>query len=209
MRAATFPHGMTATATHDTKRGEDARMRLLALPELTQAWAHAVPEWRSYNAPLIRGSKSGPIPSPAHEYMLYQALLGAWPIETPERISRTWISRTWISSSASRPMRSRPQREGKEQTSWLAPDDNYETGLRDFVQRLLDRARSAEFITSFDAFARADCLHWSLEESRAGDLENDYARRSGFSTRARNFGTYRWSIPTTGSRWSLHRVRLP
>jgi (1->4)-alpha-D-glucan 1-alpha-D-glucosylmutase len=45
-------------------------------------------------------------------------------------------------------------REGKEESSWLAPDDKYETGLKDFVQRLLDRTSSAEFVTSFDAFAR-------------------------------------------------------
>jgi (1->4)-alpha-D-glucan 1-alpha-D-glucosylmutase len=151
-RAATFPHGMTATATHDTKRGEDARTRLLALPELAQAWKHAVQEWRSYNAPLIGRSKSRAIPSPAHEYMLYQALLGAWPIETPDLADSDLANSDFVERIQAYAVKA--AREGKEQTSWLAPNDNYETGLRDFVQQLLDRARSAEFITSFDAFAR-------------------------------------------------------
>ena len=53
-RAETEPHGMTATATHDTKRGEDARARMLALSELAGEWDDAVHEWRTQNAPLIR-----------------------------------------------------------------------------------------------------------------------------------------------------------
>ena len=52
-RAAQAPHGLTATATHDTKRGEDARARLLALSEIPADWAQAVAAWRAMNAPLI------------------------------------------------------------------------------------------------------------------------------------------------------------
>src|SRR5262245_4491771 len=76
--------------------------------------------------------------------MLYQALLGAWPVETPEL---DFVERMQLYAI-------KAAREGKEQTSWLAPDDNYETGLKDFVQQFLDRSRSAKFITSFDTFAR-------------------------------------------------------
>ena len=70
----TEPHGLTATATHDTKRGEDARGRILALSELAGEWDEAVHEWRSQNAPLIRHGDGERRPSLAHEYMLYQAL---------------------------------------------------------------------------------------------------------------------------------------
>ena len=76
---------MTATATHDTKRGEDARARLLALTEMPGEWASAVARWKLLNAPhlVIEGQMRAP--SAAFEYMLYQALLGAWPLGQSER----------------------------------------------------------------------------------------------------------------------------
>src|SRR5262249_22180730 len=80
-RAAKSPHGLTATATHDTKRGEDARTRLIALSDLADEWSQSVREWRQLNAKLFEASGSPRAPSPAHEYMLYQALVGAWPLE--------------------------------------------------------------------------------------------------------------------------------
>jgi len=99
-------------------------------------------------------------------------------------------------------------REGKEQTSWLAPNDNYETGLRDFVQQLLDRARSAEFITSFDAFARRIACIGALKSLVQVALKITMPGVPDFYQ-----GTELWDLsmvdPTTGSRWSLHRVRLP
>src|SRR5205807_10175274 len=72
-RAAKAPRGLTATATHDTKRGEDARARLLALSELAEEWSQHVREWRELNGHLIESWGPSRIPSSAHEYMLYQA----------------------------------------------------------------------------------------------------------------------------------------
>ena len=71
---------MTATATHDTKRGEDARARLMALAEIPGEWTSAVARWKILNAPhlVIEGEMRAP--SATFEYMLYQALLGAWPV---------------------------------------------------------------------------------------------------------------------------------
>src|SRR5438132_4614331 len=80
IRAKQWPHGMTATATHDTKRGEDARARLMALAELPGEWTSAVARWKLQNAPhLVIGGEMR-APSAAFEYMLYQTLLGAWPL---------------------------------------------------------------------------------------------------------------------------------
>jgi (1->4)-alpha-D-glucan 1-alpha-D-glucosylmutase len=148
-RRATFPHGLTATATHDTKRGEDARARLIALPELAGEWTQRVREWKALNAQL---SGASPRPSPAHEYMLYQALLGTWPLEG---IEETFVER--IKSYAIK-----AAREGKEQTSWLAPNEDYESGLTIFLERLLDRRRSFAFIESFSAFAHRIALIGAL-----------------------------------------------
>ena len=151
-RAAKLPHGLTATATHDTKRGEDARARLLALSELANEWTQGVRQWRALNARLVRASGAARIPSAAHEYMLYQALLGAWPLEG---IDQQFVER--IEAYAIK-----AAREGKQQTSWLAPDETYEAGLKDFVRHLLDRTASGAFIASFDAVARRAALIGAL-----------------------------------------------
>jgi (1->4)-alpha-D-glucan 1-alpha-D-glucosylmutase len=147
-RAAETPTGLTATATHDTKRGEDARTRLLALSELAEEWDRNIQEWRRLNAGLISGAGSARVPSAAHEYMLYQALLGAWPLDG---LDQTFVDR--IIDYARK-----AAREGKQQTSWLAPDDRYELGLEQFLVRLLDRHHSGSFIDAFGAFARRAAL---------------------------------------------------
>ena len=151
-RAAKWPHGLTATATHDTKRGEDARARLLTLSELADEWTRSVHQWRQLNAKLIVTSGSSRIPSPAHEYMLYQALLGAWPLAD---VDASFVERmqAYVVKAA---------REGKQQTSWLAPNERYERGLTDFLHRVLDRVHSATFIDAFDAFTRRAALMGAL-----------------------------------------------
>jgi (1->4)-alpha-D-glucan 1-alpha-D-glucosylmutase len=151
-RAAQSPHGLTATATHDTKRGEDARARLLALSELAENWAESIARWRELNAEPIDRRDSPPAPSTAHRYMLYQALLGAWPLSG---IEPAFVERMQAYAV-------KAAREGKQQTSWLDPDEEYEAGLANFVARLLDRGASGEFIESFDRFARRAALLGAL-----------------------------------------------
>jgi (1->4)-alpha-D-glucan 1-alpha-D-glucosylmutase len=147
-RAAKSPHGLTTTATHDTKRGEDARARLIALSELAEEWTQNVKDWRELNAELAESSGPMRIPSPAHEYMLYQSLLGAWPLAGRDEGFLERMQAYAVKAA----------REGKQQTSWLAPNESYETGLQNFLRRLLDDRRSARFLGSFDAFARRAAL---------------------------------------------------
>jgi (1->4)-alpha-D-glucan 1-alpha-D-glucosylmutase len=150
-RATGSPHGLTATATHDTKRGEDARARLLALSELAQDWTKSMRTWQEHNAHLVRSRGATRIPSAAHEYMLYQAVLGAWPLDSPEN----FIER--IQGYALK-----AAREGKEQTSWIEPDQDYESGLADFIRGILDPARSPAFLESFGTFAQRVALIGAL-----------------------------------------------
>ena len=151
-RAQTLPHGLTATATHDTKRGEDARTRILALSEIAQEWGEAVHHWRGLNESHAVRKDGQRAPSPAHEYMLYQALLGAWPLAG---VDRDFVERVQAYAI-------KAAREGKEQTSWLAPNEAYENGLKDFLTRILDRTRSAAFLESFEAIARRAALLGAL-----------------------------------------------
>ncbi len=141
---------MTATATHDTKRGEDARARLLALAELSDDWAAAVQQWRTLNDGLLHQQPQRP--SRAHQYMLYQALVGAWP---HEGVSPDFVARMQAYAV-------KAAREGKEKTSWLVPDEDYEKALTDFIAKILDPQSSARFIEPFARFAERTSLMGAL-----------------------------------------------
>src|SRR5256714_4592534 len=143
-RAREWPHGMTATSTHDTKRGEDARARLIALTEIPGEWTSAVARWKLLNAPhlVIEGNMRAP--SATAEYMLYQALLGAW---LPGERDNSFVERMQAYAL-------KAAREGKQETSWLNPHKTYEAGLKKFIARILDREASAEFLDSLETFGR-------------------------------------------------------
>lgn len=151
-RAKEWPHGMTATATHDTKRGEDARARLIALSEIPGEWTSAVARWKILNAPHLVIEGEVRAPSATFEYMLYQTLLGAWPLGDrddtfPERMQAYAL---------------KAAREGKQETSWLNPHEAYEAGLRTFIARILDRSTSSEFLSSLETLAQRVALLGAL-----------------------------------------------
>ncbi|MGN6285487.1 MAG: malto-oligosyltrehalose synthase [Afipia sp.] len=131
-RVATSPYGLSSTATHDTKRGEDARARLSALPELAGDWTSCVGQWKAMNATHIAARENLRSPSPAFEYLLYQNLIGAWPLEPdpsfPERIKAYAI---------------KAAREAKLETNWLNPNEWYEHGLTTFIDRILAASNHA------------------------------------------------------------------
>jgi (1->4)-alpha-D-glucan 1-alpha-D-glucosylmutase len=127
--AARWPAGMLTTSTHDTKRSGDVRARLAVLSEIPDAWSTAVRRWADINEPhRTRG-----MPDRATEYLLYQTLVGAWPIST-ERAA------AYLEKAA---------REAKVHTSWLAPSAEYENALRDFVAGVLSDDR---FVTDLETF---------------------------------------------------------
>jgi (1->4)-alpha-D-glucan 1-alpha-D-glucosylmutase len=152
IRSQEWPHGMTATATHDTKRGEDARARLMALTELPGEWTSAVARWKILNAPhlVIEGEMRAP--SATFEYLLYQALLGAWPSGDHDD---TFLERMQAYAL-------KAAREGKQETSWLNPNQAYEAGVQTFLTRILDRANSAEFLGSLETFSQRTSLLGAL-----------------------------------------------
>jgi (1->4)-alpha-D-glucan 1-alpha-D-glucosylmutase len=152
-RSQDWPHAMTTTATHDTKRGEDARARLIALSELTGEWTGAVARWKVLNAPHIVTEDHLRAPSATFEYMLYQTLLGVWPLTTPPDRSLTERLQAYAVKAA---------REGKQETSWLNPHEGYETALCTFIERILDPSASAEFLESLQHFARRIALLGAL-----------------------------------------------
>jgi len=152
VRARDWPHAMTTTATHDTKRGEDTRARLAALAELPGEWTSGVARWKVFNAPHVVTKGMMRCPSTTFEYMLYQTLLAAWPLD---RLDDTFVER--IQNYAVK-----AAREGKQETSWLNPNAVYETGVNQFVAKILDRSISGEFIDSIDHLARRLALLGAL-----------------------------------------------
>ncbi|SFJ84024.1 malto-oligosyltrehalose synthase [Bradyrhizobium sp. Gha] len=144
VRAKEWPQGMTATATHDTKRGEDARARIAALSEIPGEWTSAAARWKVLNASHLVLNGDLRAPSATFEYMLYQTLLGAWPLQGPnagfvERIQAYAL---------------KAAREGKEETSWLNPHEAYENGVKSFIEKILDPARSGEFLEALQTLGR-------------------------------------------------------
>ncbi len=150
-RSHDWPHAMTTTATHDTKRSEDVRARLIALSELSGEWTAMVARWKVLNAPHIVTDGNLRAPSATFEYMLYQTLIGLWP-SSPDP-SLTERLKAYAVKAA---------REGKQETSWLNPHEGYETSVCSFIDRILDRSVSAEFLDSLDHFARRVVLLGAL-----------------------------------------------
>jgi (1->4)-alpha-D-glucan 1-alpha-D-glucosylmutase len=151
-RAKEWPHSMTATATHDTKRGEDARARLMAMSEISDEWAAAVGRWKVLNAPHLVTADQARAPSVTAEYMLYQALLGAWPVAESDKTFTDRFQAYALKAA----------RESKAETSWLNPNAVYEEGLRSFIDRILDPATSGEFLSALDTLARRLALLGAL-----------------------------------------------
>jgi (1->4)-alpha-D-glucan 1-alpha-D-glucosylmutase len=148
-RRAHWPAGMLATATHDTKRGEDSRARLNVLSEIPEEWDRRVRRWVRLNKSLRKG-KSQP-PRPLDEYLIYQTLVGAWPFEflTPAKITDPAAT---VFLERMKAYLVKALREAKLETSWLDPDSAYEQACLGFLESLLDRRRSREFIADLTGF---------------------------------------------------------
>lgn len=125
-----FPRAMLTTATHDHKRGEDARARLAVLSERAADWAAAVAQWRELNAPLRRAADGGELaPAAADEYMLYQTLAGHWPLLlAPDDAAGLEALAQRVAA-----WHLKAVREAKLRTSWIEPEPEYERACREFV----------------------------------------------------------------------------
>lgn len=143
-RADHWPHSMNATATHDTKRGEDARARINVLSEMPQQWIDISTRWMALSEPWKTAAHQRPeqvIPDPRTELFLYQSALGMWPLSPQEQESAVDRLEKYARKAA---------REAKLHTSWLAPDEAYEHALSHFVRGVFDPQRQDEFAASFN-----------------------------------------------------------
>jgi (1->4)-alpha-D-glucan 1-alpha-D-glucosylmutase len=141
-----WPLTMTTLSTHDTKRSEDVRARLAVLSELPDAWTRAVTAWRAAAA----AHHSDGWPDPVTEYLLWQTVVGAWPLPA-DRLVRYLEKAT---------------REAKRFTSWTTPDEGYDRAVRVFAERVLGddplRAQVQAFVERLAPHAQAVTLGQKL-----------------------------------------------
>lgn len=130
-RQRLWPSAMLATSTHDTKRSEDVRMRLHLLSEIPEQWSAAVRQWSQ----LTGRYGTGGWPDRNMEYLFYQTLVGAWPIDL-ERIEKYM---------------EKASREAKTHTSWTDPNNDYDAVLKRFVHGAMG---DAEFLTAVEEFVK-------------------------------------------------------
>lgn len=144
-----WPDAQTATSTHDTKRSEDVRARLNVLSELPDEWAAALTNWQTLNARHKTTLADGPAPDANDEYLLYQALLGAWPIHAEALVpGEAWDTfRGRIQAYMAK-----ATKEGKVRTSWTNPNADYDAAVARFVERILDLEQNRDFVRAFDTF---------------------------------------------------------
>ncbi|MEZ0170145.1 malto-oligosyltrehalose synthase [Microvirga sp. TS319] len=134
-RALNWPHSMVGTATHDTKRGEDARARLIALSEMPEEWERTLRLWRDLIAAYLSDVNGAPAPDANDQVILLQALLGAWPLELLDQDDNAHLS------SFQERMQgyvTKALREAKRQTNWVAPNEPYEEAAHTLLRVVLD-----------------------------------------------------------------------
>ena len=143
-RARRWPLSMLATATHDTKRGEDARARIDVLSEIPGEWERGVRRWAALNSRWKLDLDDRRAPRRNDEYLLYQTLIGAWPVELEELpfepaalVEFTARIQAYVVKAA---------REAKLETSWANPSKDYEDALVQFAGRLLDPESGRVFV---------------------------------------------------------------
>jgi (1->4)-alpha-D-glucan 1-alpha-D-glucosylmutase len=140
---------MIATATHDTKRGEDARGRLLALSEMPDEWAKALDLWREAASPHLSEVNGAPAPDANDQVILLQALLGAWPLDLLEGADSKELG---AFQERMEEYLTKALREAKRHTSWLAPNEAYEGATLKLLRAVLDPRNT--FIERFQPLAR-------------------------------------------------------
>jgi len=145
-RQRDWPASLLATSTHDSKRSEDVRARMLAISEIPPLWGRSLQKWRTTNRRFKKQIDDAEAPDAGEEYLLYQTLLGTWPVDLdgapvplvgPEFIAR--IQRYMAKAL----------KEAKLNTSWIQPNENWDDAMQEFVARILEAGPRNKFLPVF------------------------------------------------------------
>ncbi len=145
-RAAHWPHSLSTTSTHDTKRSEDVRARINVLSEIPKEWGERLRLWSRLNKKAKRTLEDQIVPSPNEEYLVYQTLLGVWPLSPlDESTHPAFVERI-------KGYMVKALKEAKINTSWLNPDEEYESTVLSFIEHILRLNPDNKFLQDFLPF---------------------------------------------------------
>lgn len=162
-RTKSWQHTMLTTSTHDNKRSEDVRARINVLSEIPANWRECVIKWSRINKKYKRIVDDLLAPDKNEEYLFYQTLVGAWPIEQMDdsgyEIFKNRIKEYMIKAS----------REAKANTSWISPHTTYEEALLYFIDNVMNRKQNNAFLHDFKRF-QGEISHYGVYNSIAQTL---------------------------------------
>jgi (1->4)-alpha-D-glucan 1-alpha-D-glucosylmutase len=144
-RLRDWPATLLATSTHDTKRSEDVRARMVAISEMPQLWTRSIQRWRTVNRGWKKRLEEAEAPDANEEYLLYQTLLGTWPVkvrgEAERAVSAEYVRRiqTYMNKALN---------EAKITTSWIQPNQEWLAAMHDFVAKILEASSKNKFLPS-------------------------------------------------------------
>ena len=141
-----WPATLLATSTHDTKRSEDVRARIVAISEIPELCRRSLQRWHTANQRWKRMVNDLEAPDANEEYLLYQTLLGNWPMQAngePEPVPPAeYIER--IQAYMTKALK-----EAKINTSWIQPNEDWDAAMRDFIVQILESAPRNKFLPIF------------------------------------------------------------
>jgi len=167
LRARSWPRTLLATATHDTKRGEDTRTRIDALSEMPRQWAAALASWTRRLEPLLREVDGRKVPDRNELMLFFQTLIGAWPNHTdadgarmppPDEMQQL--------SERLQHYMVKAVKEAKVNTSWIQEDRRWEEAVTGFVRDVLQLPPRNGFWKNFLKFQRR-CAEIGMHNSLA------------------------------------------
>jgi (1->4)-alpha-D-glucan 1-alpha-D-glucosylmutase len=145
-RQRDWPASMLTTSTHDTKRSEDVRARIVAISEIAESWRRALPRWRNATRRWKQRIEEAEAPDSNEEYLLYQTLLGTWPVDHSGNacpaVGSDYIER--IQNYMTKALN-----EAKMNTSWVQPNELWLEATRQFVGKLLEATSKNKFLPAF------------------------------------------------------------
>ena len=115
--AEQWPEAMLTLSTHDTKRSADVRARINVISEVPDAWRVAAERWMEVTEHYRRDG----LPDHNAIYLLFQTLLGAWPIDAERAVA----------------FMAKATKEAKVHTSWTDPVVAYDEAMEAFVRSVL------------------------------------------------------------------------
>lgn len=144
--ASRWPYDLLATSTHDSKRSEDVRARINVLSEMPLEWKRVLKRWSRLNRGRKRVIDGVEAPSRSDEYLLYQTLVGTWPLTQLDEAALTEYRKRIVAYMI------KALRESKEHSSWINVNTGYEDASGEFVHALLTPGENNLFLTEFKSF---------------------------------------------------------